>query len=247
VFFWYHNFQRGFGAEGALATHPWWFYGPRVAVDLLPWGIALPPLLWYFWRNQLWRTNAEASFGLVWFVAITLLLSLMRFKRADYLLPAYPGAALFLGCVADKWYRQSGEPRAWRAGFIALILITVLGWQAYRARAGAGEAERHQRVFAEEMRRRVPERVPVIFFRVEAHQLAFHFGRRNNTVLEWENLDIWAGSGKKFFVVLPPECESELPDRVHSGRLERVLDSHDLFPGWRPDRPLVLMRNGRSR
>jgi 4-amino-4-deoxy-L-arabinose transferase-like glycosyltransferase len=247
VFFWYHNFQRGFGGEGALATHPWWFYVPRLSVDLLPWGIALPPLLWYGWRKRLWQTDPGARFGLVWFVSMTLLLSLMRFKRADYLLPAYPGAALFIGCVSENWYREYGGPSACRIGFIALLLATVVGWQVYRATAGDGDLERHQRVFAEELCRRLPPRVPVVFFRVEAHQLAFHFGRRYNTVLEWENLDTWAGSGKNFFLVLSPECERELPAHVRSGRLERVLDSHDLFPGWQPDRPLVLMRNGRSR
>src|SRR5262249_12353371 len=25
VFFWKHNFERGFGGSGTLAAHPWWF------------------------------------------------------------------------------------------------------------------------------------------------------------------------------------------------------------------------------
>ena len=85
------------------------------------------------------------------------------------------------------------------------------------------------------------------FFPRGVHQLAFHFGRRYNTVLEWENLDTWAGSGKNFLLVLSPECERELPAHVRSGRLERVLDSYDLFPDRRLDRPLVLDANGLSR
>jgi 4-amino-4-deoxy-L-arabinose transferase-like glycosyltransferase len=246
VFFWYHNFQRGFGSEGALATHPWWFYGPRLAVDLLPWGLAVPPLVWYAWRKGILRTDSEARFGLIWLLAMALLLSLMRFKRADYLLPAYPGAALFLGCVAERCFKVHGEPRSWRIGFVALLTVIAVAWQVYRAIPANAVGERHHRIFAEELRRRVPPAVPVIFFRVEAHPLAFHFGRRYNTVLEWENLDTWAGSGKNYFVVLPPECERELPDRVRRGRLERLLDSGELFPGERPpDRPLVLLRNAR--
>jgi 4-amino-4-deoxy-L-arabinose transferase-like glycosyltransferase len=244
VFFLYHNLERGLGGDGPLATHPFWFYAVRILVDLLPWGIALPPLLWFFWRKRLWRLDAEAWFGLVWFVSMTVLLSLMRFKRADYLLPAYPGAALFVGCVAERWYRALGEPRAGRVGFVVVLLATAAAWQAFRTWSTETVNERHQRVFAEELCRRLPPRVPVIFFRVEAHQLAFHLGRRYNTVLEWENLDTWAGSGKNYFVVMTPECERDLSSRVRQGRLERLLDSHDLFPhGPPPDRPLVLLRN----
>jgi 4-amino-4-deoxy-L-arabinose transferase-like glycosyltransferase len=246
VFFLYHNLERGLGGDGPLATHPIWFYAVRILVDLLPWGIAFPSLLWFFWRTRLWRLDAEAWFGLVWFVSMTVLLSLMRFKRADYLLPAYPGAALFIGCVAERWYRALGAPRAGRVGFVVVLLATAVAWQAFRTWSTETINERHQRVFAEELCRRLPPRVPVIFFRVEAHQLAFHLGRRYNTVLEWENLDTWAGSGKNYFVVMSPECERELSSRVRQGQLDRLLDSHDLFPhGPLPDRPLVLLRNAR--
>ncbi len=44
----------------------------------------------------------KLNFGVVWFLVIFGFLSCMSFKRADYLLPAYPGAALFLGCWAER-------------------------------------------------------------------------------------------------------------------------------------------------
>src|SRR5207248_9206656 len=50
VFFWHHNFDRGFSGEG-LAAHPWWFYGPRVLVDLLPWSLLLPAAAWCLCRR----------------------------------------------------------------------------------------------------------------------------------------------------------------------------------------------------
>ncbi len=102
VFFWHHNVQRGLGGEG-LATHPWWFYGARLAVDLLPWGLALPLAGWYLWRFR--GADAQARLGAAWLLAMLVFLSCMRFKRADYLLPAYPGAALLLGCAAERLYR----------------------------------------------------------------------------------------------------------------------------------------------
>src|SRR5262249_19999675 len=43
VFFWYHNVQRALGGAEALAQHSWWYYGPRLLVDALPWSVALIP------------------------------------------------------------------------------------------------------------------------------------------------------------------------------------------------------------
>src|SRR5262249_40904759 len=37
VFFWHHNVERALGTSEDLAVHPWWFYGPRWIVDILPW------------------------------------------------------------------------------------------------------------------------------------------------------------------------------------------------------------------
>jgi 4-amino-4-deoxy-L-arabinose transferase-like glycosyltransferase len=245
VFVWYHNVERGFGGDGPLATHPWWFYVARLATDLLPWGLLLPLLVWYFWHKRLWKLDAPARFGLAWFLGMTLVLSFMRFKRADYLLPAYPGMALFIGCTLEQAYAAFNRPRIWRVGLVLLLVTFTIGWQAYRRDSGQGD--RHQRLFAEAICQSVPTRVPIIFFRIEAHQLAFHVGRRYNTVLEWENLDTWAGSGKAFYVVMTPECVRQLPIYVHQGRLTSVLESHDLVTdGQATERPFALLRGVRA-
>ena len=49
-----------------------------------------------FARSNILKTDQEARFGLIWFAAVFAVLSCSSFKRADYLLPAYPGAAIFL-------------------------------------------------------------------------------------------------------------------------------------------------------
>jgi hypothetical protein len=102
VFFGHHHFHRAFGGSEALAGHPFWYYIPRFAADFLPWS----PLLLIALIARRWRGDADARFGLVWLVTMVAVLSLSRFKRADYLLPAYPGAAIFLGCALERWYSQ---------------------------------------------------------------------------------------------------------------------------------------------
>src|SRR5439155_9639458 len=95
VFFWKHNVERGLGG-GDLPAHPWWFYGPRLFFDLLPWSPLLLPATWLLCRHRAWHEDPEARFGLIWLVIIVLVLSCARFKRADYLLPVYPGGVLLL-------------------------------------------------------------------------------------------------------------------------------------------------------
>src|SRR5207302_9754919 len=79
-FFWRHNVERGFGggADGeGHWNHPWWLYGPLFFWDFLPWSIFLLPVVWYCFTKGWWRKDAEARFGLIWFVAMMGLLSCM--------------------------------------------------------------------------------------------------------------------------------------------------------------------------
>jgi 4-amino-4-deoxy-L-arabinose transferase-like glycosyltransferase len=243
VFFWKHNVARGFGNEetGAMHARPFWFYGAHLFGDLLPWALLLPAALWYFCRHQRWRQDAEARFGLVWLLSVLLLLSCLRFKRSDYLLPAYPGAALFLGCVAERWSQTLAHPRRWATAF-GVIVIGCLGawWYYIDVQLPRHEPEREMHRFAAEVRRIVPPPQGVLFFRTEAHALAFHLKPPLNTFLEWENLDIWAGRPGSHYIVMSPESAGEWPQHVTSGRLIEVLRCTQFHS--RHERPLVLMR-----
>jgi hypothetical protein len=244
VFFWKHNVARGFGSEGDGAMHarPCWFYAAHLFGDLLPWAVLLPLALGYFMRRERWRHDAEARFGLVWLLSVLLLLSCLRFKRSDYLLPAYPGAALFLGCVAERWALTLAHPRRWALGFGAIVVGCVGAWWAYiDVQMPRYEPQREMRRFAAEVRRQVPPPQGVLFFRTEAHDLAFHLKPPLNTFLEWENLDVWAGRPGHHYIIMAPESAAEWPRHVHAGRLVEVLRSTH-FNGGRHERPLVLMR-----
>lgn len=234
VFFWYHNVERGLGGSN-LGTHPWWFYGPRLVLDLLPWSLAMPLAGWYCWRRRLWNQDMEGRFGFVWLIAILVFLSLMRFKRADYLLPAYPGAALWLGCLAERWLRERqgtvSRRLAWSFGFVLIGL--VVGWGFYFSSPAQGSS---YRPFAADIRRHTQKHV--IFFRAEAHELVFYVGQPMDTILEWENLDIWASSPTQTYFVMPVECARDWPKHLQKGRLEEVLRTPDSVP-----RPLVLLRS----
>jgi hypothetical protein len=203
--------------------------------------LLLPLAGWYFWKGGRWREDAEARFGFVWLLSVVLLLSCLRFKRADYLLPAYPGAALVLGCAAERWWRASAAPRRLAGAFGIVIVGCAAGWAVHVERIlPLSEPERELHRFAAEVRRHVPGPQCVLFFRTEAHALAFHLGPPLNTFLEWENLDVWAGRPGHHYIIMSPESAAEWPQHVRAGRLVEVLRSTDLCPTH--ERPLVLMR-----
>jgi 4-amino-4-deoxy-L-arabinose transferase-like glycosyltransferase len=234
VFFWHHNLDRGFGAEGGLAAHPWWFYGPRLFADLMPWSVLLPVAAWWLWRRG--RADAEARFGAAWLLAVFALLSCMRFKRADYLLPAYPGAALLLGCAVEGWLREAQAARKLVAGFGVAVAGCVVGWLVY-LEVLAPDKGWPDRSFAEAVRRHTPG--PVLFFRVESHAVAFHVGRPLHTLLEWENLDIRAGRPRRAYIITDARGAADWPRHLRAGRLVEVLRRNDLTGH---DRTLVLLR-----
>jgi 4-amino-4-deoxy-L-arabinose transferase-like glycosyltransferase len=241
VFFWKHNFERGFGG-GSLSAHPWWFYGPRLAFDLLPWTLLLPVAAWMFIRRKWWQCDSEARFGLVWLLGMIFLLSCSRFKRADYILPAYPGAALFLGCIAERLYRGLKNPVIALAGCGVVLGSVILGWWLYLDKyLPSQEPHLEFRRFAEEIRRRAPAPQLILFFRAEAHALAFHVGQPVDTILEWENLDVWSSRPGTYYVVMPPENAAEWPRYLELGQLEEVLRSSDLAGGSHAH-PFVLLR-----
>jgi 4-amino-4-deoxy-L-arabinose transferase-like glycosyltransferase len=240
VFFWHHNLGRGLGGTG-LRTNPWWFYLPQFFGDFLPWSALVPLAAWWCWRRRCLRRDPDARFGLAWLVAVLLVLSCSRFKRADYLLPAYPGAALFLGCV---WHRQV---RRWRFSPALIPAVAALVLAAWLVRLEwllpQQEPFRDYRAFAAAVRQRVPRPGEVVFFQTEAHALAFHVGRPLAVVVQWEELAARLARPGAHGVVLPPDSLREWAQHLPGIRLHEVLRNTDLS-GGRHERPLVLLWAG---
>jgi 4-amino-4-deoxy-L-arabinose transferase-like glycosyltransferase len=245
VFFWYHHVQRATGGAETLPTHPWWTYGVRIAVDGLPWSPLLLPAVIIAFRTSWLRDDTWARLGLVWLLAVTAMLSLSRFKRADYLLPAYPGLAILLGCLGERAYHALSSTKYVRwltTGLVSACAAAILTWGAlHHTLVSSLDAERTKLAFAAEIRAIAPLPEQVLFFRVEDHLLAFHLGRPLNTFLEWENFDIWAGRPGAHYVVMPADCANLWRQYISSGTLDEVIRFTDRSDRQRP-RHLVLVR-----
>ncbi len=253
VFFWYHNVERGLGGSETLKAHPWWFYGPVCLIDLLPWSLALPLLGWAWLQCPELRADPQARLGACWFIAVLAFLSCMSFKRADYLLPAYPGFALLLGCAIERFVsptrkrgcallarRANGERFALRRSvFGILVLGMVVGWGWYNTWVVPRQEEGwpYQRI-AQEIRAQTER--PVIFFRAESHVLAFHVGPPLSTILEWENLQWWVARPFPVYVVMPEADAAAWPRHLRDGGLVEVLRTRERMPGLREHAVVVL-------
>jgi 4-amino-4-deoxy-L-arabinose transferase-like glycosyltransferase len=249
-FFWRHNVERGLG-NGDLRSHAWWLYIPYFANDFLPW----TPLLFAaaFWciRRGWWRDDPVMRLGLVWLVVLVGGLSVASFKRGDYLLPAYPGAALFLACVVERWRREATGRQALIAAQAPLLLALIIGataagWLVRVHRTlPAQEAFRNYEAFAALIRRHAPAPEKVVFFRTEAHALAFHTGRPLQTLREWQDLNVFLQENGAHYIIMPPEAVREANEILKDVRWERVASNVELSGGSH-ERPLILLRAARS-
>jgi 4-amino-4-deoxy-L-arabinose transferase-like glycosyltransferase len=239
VFFGYHHFNRAFGGAETLAGHPWWYYVPRFAADFLPWTPALVVAI----ATRRWRGDPDARFGLLWVGVMITVLSISRFKRADYLLPAYPGAAIFLACALERWYVSRTTPTQHRAacGFALVLALLPAGWLLFDHTVTAQEAAaRDQAPFARHVREIAPKPEPVLLFRVESHLLAYHLDRPVHTLVEWADLRSRIGEPGPHLVVTRAEFLDEVR-QVLAVPFDVLARSEDAT-GTRAHRPLVLLR-----
>jgi 4-amino-4-deoxy-L-arabinose transferase-like glycosyltransferase len=240
-----HNVQRGLGGDDQLDAHvhPWWFYFIRVWLDCAPWSLLLPLAGWWAWKRR--ACDPLAWTGLMWFATILVGLSLLQYKRADYLLPAYPGLALLLGLVAEGWLAASeSRRRFWiqRLG-VGTVVVIVAGWFGYLTWIlPAFEPQRSLSPFAMLVRQHLPCPGQVILFRVDSHHLNWELGKTVERIWEWENLAWWATRPAPVYVVMPKRFAEECAEHLQAGRLI-PLSSTETLNGGRHDLPLVLFVN----
>jgi hypothetical protein len=172
---------------------------------------------------------------------VFVVLSAARFKRADYLLPAYPGAAIFLGCSLETML--AGR---WRKPVLASILTTamlmIVGWTL---RIGWGlpaeEPYRDYRAFAAIVRQQAPSPTQVIFFRAEAHALAFRVGQPVDQIVQWSCLQKRLEQPGEHWIILPIRVFPEAQETLMGLTLVEVARNTTLADG-RHERPLLLAR-----
>jgi len=245
VFFWHHTIARYTGSSPLLASHPWWYYIPRFAVDFLPWTPALAGLgLWAF-RSGYWRSDSMFRFGFISTSVMFAVLSTAKFKRADYLLPLFPFAALVLGSVAEAWLASRSLTRTVRNAewaFVGTVAVMCVAWVAMATVIEPAEQAREEkRRFAEMIRSHAPAPNVILQFRMESHLLSYHLGQPVHTFVEWGELNDLLAAPGPHFVIMPPEYVYSAGEICTSRKLV-VLGHLEEYTTGKPARPLVFLR-----
>lgn len=211
VFILHHNIARFNGTSPLLSTHPWWFYIPRFTFDFLPWSPLFFFGIYCTFMNNMWKTDHILRFSLICFISILSLLSISNFKRSDYLLPAYPFAAIFMGCIIQNWWnnRNLDMRNHLVKLFHGLWITTMIGWIIMIAVVEPyTNTQNEQSQFAARVRQIAPQPLPIIQFRMEDHLLSFHLGRPLETLVEWHDLHqkiISYGHYKYSYIIMPKD------------------------------------------
>jgi 4-amino-4-deoxy-L-arabinose transferase-like glycosyltransferase len=245
VFFWHHTVARFTGSSPLLASYPWWYYAPRFAIDFLPWTPLLVGSLVWVLRSGQWRDDPHLRFGLIAFSIMFVVLSAARFKRADYLLPAYPFAAIVVGCTAQSWLESRTRARSARIAkhlFAVTLAAVVVGWVVMTTMIEPTEQAREEkRRFAAAIRSHAPAPHAILQFRMESHLLSFHLGRPLHTLVEWGDLNERLARPGPHFVVMPPEYVFAASQVITSRKLVEVARLEE-YTEAKPPRPLVFLR-----
>jgi len=245
IFFWHHNVARFTGSSPLLASHPWWYYAPRFAFDVLPWTPVLLSLVVWSVRSGHWRRDPAFRFGSITTVVMIAVLSAAKFKRADYLLPAFPFVAIALGCAAEAWLNSRTLPRSVRVArfaFGAFLGGAVVGWVIMTCVIEPAEqAKEEKRRFAEVIRAHAPTPTVILQFRMESHLLSYHLGMPVHTFVEWGELNELLAAPGPHFVVMPPEYVFATGEIVTRRKLVEIVRL-EAYTAGKPLRPLVFLR-----
>jgi 4-amino-4-deoxy-L-arabinose transferase-like glycosyltransferase len=242
VFLWEHNLERGLGT-GRLRSYPGWYYLPLLAYEFLPWSPLLIVAAGLTLLRNWHRTDAELRLALATLGGMLLLLSLAAFKRADYLAPLYPWAALIASVALERCVTQlSLSPRAILAAAVLLLLLAGVGQTIYLYTDLARVEPRRECVtFAAVIRSHAHPSEPIVQFRSECHTLAFHLGPGHAILLQWPDLAARVRQTGSLLVATPPTEVDALATALPGLSIDRLADNAPVTGGCH-DHPLVLLR-----
>ncbi len=139
---------------GVSKAQPPWYYLETLPVDMLPWTLIAPPVLYWAWKN---RKASKAMWAIhSWLVPALIFFSISIGKRELYLLPLLPVLAMLFGAAIVhlrttgnlKWLLRGGVAWSVLLGLVALAPVALAfspygaqePWRVYVLAAAGGLA-----------------------------------------------------------------------------------------------------------
>ena len=122
-------FKQVLGAfiKGGAHFHPepFYFYFIRFPLEFLPWVVFLPTAIILGLRKECGKRK-EFLFLSVWFTFIFLFFTLSKGKKANYLFPLYPAAALMIGGIWDLGLPSKEQKKGFLPGLLLLVSLLLV-------------------------------------------------------------------------------------------------------------------------
>ena len=90
-------------SEGWSHVRPFYYFFTNFPADFLPWFVLFPGAIAYGFSRREPERRKAFLFCFVWFTVIFIFFTLSKGKRALYILPLYPAAALLVGMLVDDF------------------------------------------------------------------------------------------------------------------------------------------------
>ncbi|MCS7161250.1 MAG: glycosyltransferase family 39 protein, partial [Gemmatales bacterium] len=238
-FFYRHNMARGFGGDPQLDRHRHWlgplFYLAHLPLSAGPIMLVIPLLVRKFSHRFL--QDSLLRLALCWFTVPVIFLSLLSYKRLDYLAPAYPGLALFLAAtVMHIWETWSRKQRFyWVLAYSVAVILNTSAWLTCVAWVlPILDVQRQQRDFAALVRQHIPQGDTVLMFATEAHLLSYHLGGPIQRSYQESELRQWLQPMHETYVIVPQRYYDKLQRALESDWLcQRVATNLGKeVPAW---------------
>ncbi|MCS7166322.1 MAG: glycosyltransferase family 39 protein [Gemmatales bacterium] len=231
-FFFRHNFARGFGGDPQLDRHRHWL-GPLFYLAQLPWSIGPTFLLAVFLgckSKVLISCDNFLRLSVCWFMVPLILLSLMQYKRLDYLAPAYPGFALAAAILVMRYWQDLPEKRrrAFGLSYLGFLLTAAALWLAYlHTIVPILDQHRQQRDFAAQVREYIPPGQSVLMFCTEAHLLSFHLGGSIDRVFQESELRQRLQGATSLYVIVPKRYYDKLRKALPDFWVSKIVATNE--------------------
>jgi len=125
VYWGIHVFGRATGTSVFEDTTAPWYYLPAMARDLFPWVVFLPGALVQVWRRPSRPYRGRMLFPFVWLVGSLAFFSAVSFRKDEYMLVAYPAAALLIGYFLDYYVEAQGADARLHKWVVAAFAVVA--------------------------------------------------------------------------------------------------------------------------
>lgn len=211
---------------------PFYFYFIRFPVEFLPWTFFLPQAAMYLIKNKLNENSVKFIF--IWFISIFLFFTFSTSKNDLYILPAYPAAAIAIGCYLENKSKERGRIFVYLVAFMVILnaLLTYFILPYF-------DKIKSTKYFSQSISKQITRNERLTTFQTSPVHWLFYCGRKQiEEIDDYNKLSEYLKSDEKVFCIMEYDKYEELM-RNHKAETH-ILDSAPFGGKLKLKKPLKI-------